>query len=562
MTGSNKERNLAMVEAYAAGETLEQIGGRFSITRERVRQILKSMGAVTAEQARQVRAQGRAHELSEQVAAFLQDFRTTIEDLAAAGVARTEVEARFSLLLPQTPSTVVREAIGEAGVLFNVDVQEFAFSPAVIESAVWYALAREEGLTPDPVAAVAGVDVEEANDVALALQREGLDAETVSSILCLVHTARQHARENAGTGLSAQRYNGQRRQILSELGLESRKGSAPWPPTSQTVMKRIGHGAWGDALTGIGLTPDRRGRPKGLIVFDEEHYPAALNQYLEYCVTNSQTSTFTGYQTWVDAEDRAGRRHPSAAAVRFRYGNWISAKRAVAGSVVVQVAASRGQQTSTPAATLALHSAQQEIDMFLTRLERTPPTEMSGLVESFTRGFMQEFEFRRRGWIRAIVAADPTAIPRRLADPALKPKPRAAIVADGAGILTDMYIDKLGNGDPRITDGWLRADVQAELNAVPDEVLWRFTVLRETRNYLTHTSQEARLRLQTALETLAGANPQFTLGQSLTSRVVLSWLAAAQARRLKELLACVPTLWRAMVVGETLLTSPSPPTGA
>ncbi|MEU1887076.1 sigma factor-like helix-turn-helix DNA-binding protein [Micromonospora rifamycinica] len=65
MAQGQSERNLAMVEMYAGGETLSAIGEKFGVTRERVRQILAKRGAVTAEDARRVRREARADELSE-----------------------------------------------------------------------------------------------------------------------------------------------------------------------------------------------------------------------------------------------------------------------------------------------------------------------------------------------------------------------------------------------------------------------------------------------------------------------------------------------------------------
>jgi hypothetical protein len=204
---------------------------------------------------------------------------------------------------------------------------------------------------------------------------------------------------------------------------------------------------------------------------------------------------------------------------------------------------------------LALHHFQSEITAFLAMLEGLHATESSEAIKSFIKPLMTEFEFRRRSWIRALVIADHTAVSRRLADPTLKAKHRVALTQnppDIASVLTDMYIDRLGNGDPRVTDGWLRPEVQAELDSIPDETVLQYTVLREIRNYLTHISQESTDRLVSALRRLAEVDPRFELNQPLTARVLLSWLSASKARRLRLLLACVPSIWRAMVVGEAL----------
>ncbi|MGR3936470.1 hypothetical protein [Streptomyces sp. BRA346] len=205
-----------------------------------------------------------------------------------------------------------------------------------------------------------------------------------------------------------------------------------------------------------------------------------------------------------------------------------------------------------------MHHAQQEIERLLVALGELRPADRSTHLERFIKSFMQEFEFRRRGWIRAVVAVDGSAVRRRLADPALRAKHRTALTQRPpavSDVLTDMYLDKLGGGDPRVTDGWARADVQAELDSVGDGAILRFTVLKEARNYLVHGSKEAHRRLEAALEGLAAVDSAFELKQSLTARILLTWLLSNEQRRLRLLLNCVPELWRAMVVGETLLAA-------
>jgi hypothetical protein len=123
-------------------------------------------------------------------------------------------------------------------------------------------------------------------------------------------------------------------------------------------------------------------------------------------------------------------------------------------------------------------------------------------------------------------------------------------------------IDMLGAGDPREADGWLRPDAQAALNTVPEEVIWLYKGLKRARNYLTHSSDESRDRLATAIRQISGDDPRFMLNQDLTRRVLIDWLRAKDAQRLCLLSSCVPTLWGAMVVAESILeSSPQAETG-
>lgn len=142
---------------------------------------------------------------------------------------------------------MVRESINAANVLFDVSVLEFNFSLTVIESAVWYVLARSLRLTGDLATALREVNPPDAREVTETLRGQGLDPKLVAGVLCLVATARAHASVHRDVALTHQRYKEVRREVLDELSLESGRGSTVWPPTSQTVMKRLGGAFWTDA---------------------------------------------------------------------------------------------------------------------------------------------------------------------------------------------------------------------------------------------------------------------------------------------------------------------------
>lgn len=554
MASGNAERNLAMVELYATGETLAAIGDKFGVTRERVRQILGKQGAVTADDARRVRREARAAEMSDSVNTFLTEYGEVLAGLAGAGIPRAEVEARFSLLVPSVAPGLVREGLRRAGYLFNVDVQEFIFPKAVIEGAVWYALARELELPVDRVAAVRQVNLSDAADLSEALQNEGIDAATIAAILLTVEAARNYVASNPGVGISAQRYNSQRSTIQVELGLESRKGNSPWPPTSQTVMKRLGAGAWADALVHMGLSPDRsRGRQRGLLVYTEGQYVEALTNFLNFAAESGQPSSFDMYGQWVEQEERAGRTWPAPASVRLRFGNWTNAKReAISVPALGQVQPVKKARVASNA-TASLHWSQSEIARLFEALSKTATALARPVIEEFLRKFAQDFEFRRRGWLREIVESDSTAAARQLSGDILTKKQRQALEAsphDTSSVLTDMYIDKLSN--PRDCGGWLLPQAQAEMDAIPEEQIMRYAALREIRNFLVHDSVEARNRLKLRLDELAVLDPRFDIKQQLTARVLMVWLQGADHRRLRLLLDAVPAIWRSMVVAESV----------
>jgi len=207
MMGTRRDRDALIVERYATGATLAQIGSEHGISRERVRQILVSQGAVTAEDARRVRRESHAADMSADMDQFFGEYRDVLEEMAAAGIPRTEVEARFALLLPHISPVVVRGSVDQAGLLFNVDVQEFTFTDVVIECAVWFALARDAGLAPAPwPEVILALDLAGGREVGNALLREGLVPTVVADILRMAHTAKSYAADSPEVGLSAKRY--------------------------------------------------------------------------------------------------------------------------------------------------------------------------------------------------------------------------------------------------------------------------------------------------------------------------------------------------------------------
>jgi hypothetical protein len=567
MRASTATRDQQMVELYRSGTSMTALATQFKVSRQRVHQILRRCGAVTAQTARSVRRNIREEHRAGEVEAFLSQHQATITVLAASGAGRLDVEARFILLLPGIPAAVIGDAVASAGVLFDVNVQEFVFSPAVIESGVWYLLACDLQLPADPAIALKELDLVQGQEIAAALRQDELDPETVAMVLCRVAAARSYALQNPLVTLTKARFDSVRRQVLDDLGLTSAQGLAPWPPTSQTVMKRLGGGYWADALRGIGITPHTRGRSRGLVVFEEGEYDAAVVDFLAQSTATGQPATFEAYGEWVDSEDRAGRRRPSQGAVRLRYTSWINAKRMViasgARSAPRITAHARPEVQPTSVGTIALHQAQTELARFRQEISGQRAGRVSAVAERFIKNYCQRFEYSRREWIRQTVFLDDQAIARRLASGSLSRAQRAALEQepqDVMGALKDMYLDKMlsgPQGGPRNTDGWLRADAQVELDAMSDETVAKVKVLRETRNLLTHDSEEAKARLTQSIDALSSLDSGFNLRQATTRRVILIWLSGADGQRLRQLAEGIVATWRAMIVAESVLRTPS-----
>lgn len=162
----------------------------------------------------------------------------------------------------------------------------------------------------------------------------GGSGETPQAAYALMHArVRGQAPQPGDTSISAAQYDAARTAYLAERHQPSRKGVARWPPTSQTVMKQLGNGSWGDAVASLGLVSNV-GRARGAGRFDDDDYRAVVAEFLtaahdpdDHAVTSDSFGQFT---TWLrsasEAEGNAPRLRPSAAAVRKHFGTWEAAK--------------------------------------------------------------------------------------------------------------------------------------------------------------------------------------------------------------------------------------------
>lgn len=319
------ERNQRMVELYAEGATLEEIGAQFGVTRERVRQIVKMVGGVDADAARQRRTEIRADELDAARAAFLREHRAVAEALAERGLSREVAVGRIVALHPDVDPEIALESLRRAGIVFLQAPAENVFSTAELHAGLWFLVGSNEGLSPDRKAAILALPAEILEAVPTALADAVATANDIATILGVIAAAMEASASNPELTITGKRYEELRLELVEALGLISAKGQSPWPPTRQTLMKRFG--GWNEALESIGLAAGA-GRPKGLVVYTESEYLDAVRDYYVACGRAGVKPTFDGYGGWVTSEKEKGARRPSPASVRLQYGSWLVALQA------------------------------------------------------------------------------------------------------------------------------------------------------------------------------------------------------------------------------------------
>jgi hypothetical protein len=558
------DRDEAICAAYGAGRTYQDIADEHGISRQRVQQIVGKLGKVDAATSREKRRTLRDEALQERVQEFVSRHGEAVQMLAAAGETRADVAARVLLLRPDLTPEFVNTAIRACSTIFDPKVQEVAFPQSVIGDAVWYAVAVDRDLEPDPVAALSALDLAASSELAAELGLRGLDETTVARVVTLVANARTLATSDVALSMTKARYDVLRGTILVDLGLASAQGMTPWPPTSQTVMKRLGGGLWSPAMVAVGVAHGSRGRAPGLLRFTEADYAAAIGDFLASAATIGHAPTFATYEAWVVSEGRSGSRRPSGPSVRLFYGGWNKAVRATAPDSGPHTRGPRGGLAAWDTAAFHLHHAQGQLRDLVAELE----TGSRASNETAAREYVHmkcfpEFETRRRNWMRAVIASDPGLVVRRMALPAGSLAKHAVhhLRRDPAdvSVLKDSYFDNLWSPEQgedrtvRSADGWLVTDAQTELDLIPDDVVAHFEVLRALRNLFSHPdSTTAPDRVRNAIDDLATFDASFAFNRPVTFTIVIDWLLADSGRRIKALGEAVPAAWRAMVLAEAM----------
>ncbi|NHD17739.1 MULTISPECIES: sigma factor-like helix-turn-helix DNA-binding protein [unclassified Actinopolyspora] len=563
LSTGNNSRAIEMAKLYEEGFTMSSIGKKYGVTHERVRQILKKNGRISNAEARNVRLATRNDRQNQKISNFLEGHKESISFLAESGISRLEAEKRFNLIFPHLDGDIISRAFDASGEIFEIDYPDYyRFSDNLLEGAVWFVIGRMLNLHRNHSVAIKEMDTEEALEISKTLQEENFSEEDVSNIICLIISARHYLiTGKEDVTLTGKLYRDYRAEILEEFGNSSRKGSSSWPPTDQTIMKRLGNGYWADAMRNIGVSPGTIGRSRGLLVFEEEDYTQAVADYLDHAALSGQVPTFDRYSNWVAAEERSGRRRPSSDSVRIRYKTWTSAKRAAysekpSSETNNQISGERVSSVGTD----ALHRAQTELDLFLESSSGIRRQDIPSESLNFVKKFAEEFEINRRDWLRSMIKANPYSVSNRL-DGDFRGKLTKKIISelkvanpDLDCILPDKYFDSLlADGDPRDMDGWVPYEAQQEIDSISEEDVRRFKVIRCLRNFATHNSSESRQKLEDAISQIADIDQRFNMKQTITRRTLGDWLCSSNQFRLRYLCSCISNIWRAMIVGENFI---------
>lgn len=320
------ERDAEILQRYADGETLNGIGKRFGISRERARQVVVKHGGADAGVARAARSAAKSVERAAAVTEVLTAHEETARVLAGQGFTRQRTVGRLVTLFPHLDAEVLDEALRGSSITFDHENQANTFSDLALEAGIWYLLGSELGLKPDATWAALTLPQELLDELGPHLDAGAVTAVEYATILGVIAAAQRHATTDPSSSITGKRYEQLRLELLEAMGLVSAKGTKPWPTTRQTIMKRFG--GWNDALTAMGLSVAAKGRRKGMLAFDDDDYLAAISDFVTHCNDNDAAATFAAYNAWVVNERAAGVRRPAGASVRNVFDSWGAALRA------------------------------------------------------------------------------------------------------------------------------------------------------------------------------------------------------------------------------------------
>ncbi|WP_186760754.1 sigma factor-like helix-turn-helix DNA-binding protein [Arthrobacter alpinus] len=319
---SREQRDATMVERYSDGETLDAIGQSYGITRERVRQIIAKVGGASAEESRQKRMAARESAAKAANEAFLAEYGEVSRQMARKGVVRSDVILKLQALYPAVDVDLAEDALRESSIVFDKVQVDDIFSKEAVAAGVWYLFGADLGLSPDPAWAVVNLDLSLMSELRAALSSAEATDNDIATILGVIGAAQRHLSNSPEASITGKRYGQLREELVIALGLVSRQGAFPWPPTRQTVMKRFG--GWNEALEEMGIGATSQGRPKGLLKFTREDYADAVRDFYAVASDAHSNATYAAYEEWVKQEVAAGRPRPSGASVRNVYGTWAS----------------------------------------------------------------------------------------------------------------------------------------------------------------------------------------------------------------------------------------------
>lgn len=305
--------------------TLEEIGSKFGITRERTRQILKQLGAAEAGEIREKRRLEKEAQQKVVARKILEESISVIKVLYDSGATKAHAVDLLAALYVDYDRETIQLAIDNSKLRFAQVSVTPKFSDDFVRAAVYWVLAQQHDFLATREEVAAWMSHELLTEI-LGHADEGLmPSYSAEEVLRRIAGGKKALDSGATIKLTHSSYEETRLQVWAAEGWAG-GGEPYWPPTKQTVMKRLGNGYWKDAMESVGVAPaERQGRARGLLMYTEDDYEKAIVDYYWDRVHSGLTPTHLGYEEWAKIQKTHGHQRPSAVSIRNFFGNWTRA---------------------------------------------------------------------------------------------------------------------------------------------------------------------------------------------------------------------------------------------
>lgn len=326
---SPSARDREIVNAWESEiTTLDALGKKFGLTRERVRQILKKNGAKSkAEVAADVRVKLEAR-LAEKRDLLIDELKSISLEQP---LSKVEAAAILAQKFPEFPDEMVRKLVSSSGIpLTNMraTVPNF-FSSLQLELAVLmcFGLSYPRALEVNDYTQF--VDPRHEAELRRFSASDSFPRNVeFTKILNAIGFASIKREQKVLDSFAHGDYERRRIEIWSENGWENGAGGRYWPPTQQTISKRVGGGYWNDAMEKLGFpTSSKKGRPRVGYLHNEESLLKSLENFLVECAKDNPTNnpSVQAYELWRSQEKYRGAKHASVTTIRSYFGSWNKA---------------------------------------------------------------------------------------------------------------------------------------------------------------------------------------------------------------------------------------------
>lgn len=304
--------------------TLQEIGDRHGITRERVRQILNRMKALSPAQQRELKVESE----NAYLATLGTAFEKSAYELAKGSASREELLQALQRRFLDLTRIQVEQMLRATGLTVTKQrVSTDRFSDGQLRLAVYlcFGLQYELALANRDYSGFASSDIRVDLE---ALSRAEVFPAIVSVDLALSAIGFFFSKLEEG-GLDPfthMSYEKVRKKIWVANEWDQGARVSRWPPTHQTVARRLGGGFWSDATDALGFpSSERSGRSRGGAASDPDWVWDVLARFVRHCKEKKHRPSVSNFDSWRKSNGQSESKMPSSATIRKVVGSWSAA---------------------------------------------------------------------------------------------------------------------------------------------------------------------------------------------------------------------------------------------